>query len=144
MHVEEEWVLGGKAAKANFETMKKKILADADVKASPELMRAAKALSLARVEYYTKGLDAAFAALEAEAPKKKGDSPRNPMSYIAAVKSFRIALTKLTETFEKDLAFKAIDSSENPFGAGAVHGKVAGALKYLSEVYPKVVPKVVP
>ena len=138
------WVNGGKAAKANFETMKKKILADADVKASADLMRAAKALSLARVEFYTKGLDAAFAALEAEAPKKKGDSPRNPMSYIAAVKNFRIALTKLTETFEKDLAFKAIDSSENPFGAGAVHGQIDKALKYLSAVYPKVVPKVVP
>ena len=139
------WVNGGKAAKANFETMKKKILADADVKASPELMRAAKALSVARVEFYTKGLDAAFAALEAEAPKKKGDSPQNPISYVAAVKNFRKALTDLTEKFEKDLAFKAIDDSkENPFGAGGVHEQVDKALKYLSGVYPKVVPKAGP
>lgn len=139
------WVNGGKAAKANFETMKKKILADADVKASPELMRAAKALSVARVEFYTKGLDAAFAALEAEAPKKKGDSPKNPISYVAAVKNFRKALTGLIEKFEKDLAFKAIDDSkENPFGSEKIAEQVKEGLAKLSVAYLKVVPKAGP
>ena len=133
-----EWVTHGKTAKANFETMKKMILKDADVKNNPALTEAAKALSPARVEVYTKGLDAAFSALEAVAPKK-GVAPQNPLAYAKAVKDFRTALKALESTFSKDAAFQAIDDpTKNPFtGTPKVANEVADGLRKLVSAYGK-------
>lgn len=108
------WLASGATAKKNFASMVAVIKADAEVRASPELRAAVAALKVARVEEYTKGLDAAFTRLEAVAPKKAGAPLEKPLEYAKALRDFRKELKNLYVKFNNK-HFRAIDF-ENPWG----------------------------
>jgi hypothetical protein len=109
------WLASGATAKKNFASMLAVIKADADVRASAELRAAVAALKVARVEEYTKALDAAFTLLEAVAPKRAGAPLEKPLEYAKALRDFKKALGGLKEKFNRDKQFRAIDF-DNPWG----------------------------